>query len=111
MKQITGEAFIEAIEKDPSWCLSIKEPLEVTTFIYMINSNITHLSPLITFKGANNKGKTADFYGCPITYVPKEYRIKEFIFPEGVIKNSIERDKIIKNTIEKIKLETNNIEI
>jgi len=46
MKQITGEAFIEAIEKDPSWCLSIKEPLEVTTFIYMINSN--------TFISTNN---------------------------------------------------------
>ena len=66
MKKMTGEEFYELIRKDPSWCLNIKEPLEITTYVELIYTNITHLSPLLTFKGKNNGNLqwVADFRQC-----------------------------------------------
>jgi len=64
MKKITGEEFAKLIYKDPSWCLTIKKPLEVITFIDIPKSPITHLSPLLTFSGKNNIGWVADFRNC-----------------------------------------------
>jgi len=60
---LTGEEFKALIEKDPSWCKDLKKPLEITTFLNLKNSNITHLSPLITFKG-NDDGRSANFENC-----------------------------------------------
>ena len=151
MKQITGEEFVENIKKDPSWCLSVKEPIEITTYVQIVAGQITHLSPLLTFSG-NKHGLAADFGNCeglkvatgnfkgsvyfqysgittikdlnikieetdikanfldiPITYVPKEYRTKEFLFDAKIIKESIKKDKIIRDAINKIKSEANNI--
>ena len=51
MKQITGGEFIELIKKDPSWCKDLKEPLEITSPVALSISDITHLSPFITFTG------------------------------------------------------------
>ena len=62
--KITGKKFINLIKKDPSWCLNIKEPIEVTTFTDLANSPITHLSPLLTFSGENESGWVADFSDC-----------------------------------------------
>ena len=62
-QKMTGEEFCELIKKDPSWCLSLKEPIEVTTFVNLKHSSITHLSPLITFSGLNS-GWAASFFGC-----------------------------------------------
>ena len=62
--KITGAEFKNLIKENPSWCLDIKEPLKVTTFVSLICSNITHLSPLITFSGQENNGWAANFYGC-----------------------------------------------
>jgi len=79
MKQITGEEFIENIKKDPSWCLGIKEPLEITTCINLTCSEITHLSPLITFSGKEEAyGWSATFYNC------KNLKVATGTFYKGV---------------------------
>jgi len=62
--KITGEEFVELIEKNPSWCKTITEPLKVTTYVDLIKSEITHLSPLLTFNGKNSDGWAADFDHC-----------------------------------------------
>jgi len=64
MKQITGEEFVGLIEKDPSWCKNLKKEVEITTFVNLAYSNITHLSPLITFSGKNKNGWVVDFGNC-----------------------------------------------
>jgi len=64
MKKMTGEEFEELINKDPSWCLNLKENLEVTTYANLVYSKITHLSPLITFSGRDKFGWSADFERC-----------------------------------------------
>ena len=63
MKKITGKEFKDLIEKDPSWCKDLKEPLKITGFTRLDYSNITHLSPLITFS-KDDMGWAASFYGC-----------------------------------------------
>jgi len=193
--KMTGKEFVELITKDPSWCASLKKPLEITTCADLGSSPITHLSPLLTFTGKdreivanftycknlkvatgtfkgtayfgqsgiekienllvettkqsvassfylcknlkvatgsfsgivifNESGVTtikdltikkpenhhrfekASFKGCPIKYVPKEYRGNEFSFDKEIVKNSVLRDI----TIKEIKSEANNIEI
>ena len=62
--KMTGDEFCESIEKDPSWCLGITEPTEITTYINIMCGEITHLSPLITFTGKNIEGWSANFYNC-----------------------------------------------
>jgi len=64
MKKMTGGDFKNLIKKDPSWCKTLKEPLEITTPVDLTNSAITHLSPLIAFSGENGQGWAATFYGC-----------------------------------------------
>ena len=61
---MTGEEFKALIEKDPSWCKNLKEPLEITTFANLEQTEITHLSPLITFSGEDKYGWTASFHRC-----------------------------------------------
>ena len=62
--RITGTEFEGAIKKDPSWCKALKEPIEITTYVELRGSNITHLSPLLTFSGTDTCGWVADFQGC-----------------------------------------------
>ena len=62
--KITGEEFTNLIEKDPSWCLTIKKPLEITTYVNLEYSKITHLSELLNFTGKNTYGDSADFSNC-----------------------------------------------
>ena len=61
---MTGLEFMLKIDEDPSWCLSIKEPLEITTYVQLIKEAITHLSPFLTFSGKNEMGWAADFERC-----------------------------------------------
>ena len=189
---MTGEEFDKLTKTNPSWCLSIKEPLEITTYANLSRSPITHLSPLITFSGRNMHGwvgsfqqsnlkvatgtfkgyvyfdgsavekienlivdspchslsaasfaecrklkvatgifhgrvdfnssgvekienlitttKHGTFLGCPIKYVPKEYRGDKFYFSENIKENSIKID-IRTDQIKKIRAEANNIEL
>ena len=65
MKKITWKEFTEFIEKDPSWCKNLKEEVEVTTFVKLSHSKITHLSPLLTFSGKDTIGIAAEFCNCP----------------------------------------------
>ena len=62
--KMTGEEFEDLIEKEPSWCKNLKKPLEVTTYVNLTHSPITHLSPFITFTGENEAGWGADFSYC-----------------------------------------------
>ena len=64
MKQMTGKEFKDLIKKDPSWCKNLKEPLEITTYVDLKRSKITHLSPLLTFSGVDIQGYAADFAYC-----------------------------------------------
>jgi len=64
MKQITGKMFKELIGENPSWCKNLKEPIEITTYTELVDSNITHLSPLLTFSGTDNEGWSANLYNC-----------------------------------------------
>ena len=61
---MTGKEFVDSINKNPSWCASLKNPLEVTTFADLYGSLITHLSPLITFSGRDASGNSADLSYC-----------------------------------------------
>ena len=62
--KITGREFESIIKKDPSWCKNLKEEVEVTTFVDLSKSKITHLSPFITFSGIDKQGRSADFENC-----------------------------------------------
>ena len=64
MKQMTGKEFEKLINKYPSWCKDLKEPLEITTFTNLRGSNITYLSPLLTFSGKNEYEHVATFGNC-----------------------------------------------
>jgi hypothetical protein len=65
MKQITARQFKAFIKQNPSWCETLTEPVEITTYCNMSYSNITHLSPLLTFSGRNKYyGNAANFHGC-----------------------------------------------
>jgi len=64
MKQITGEQFQQAIQLDPAWASKLTEPVEITTYANLQGSNITHLSPLLTFSGRDKQEDAASFSGC-----------------------------------------------
>jgi len=51
MRQITSAEFKQAIDIDPAWASTITEPIEITDYCNMKGSNISHLSPLLTFRG------------------------------------------------------------
>ena len=64
MRQITSAEFKQAVNIDPAWASTITEPIEITDYCDMKGSNISHLSPLLTFRGKDYYGNSADFYGC-----------------------------------------------
>jgi hypothetical protein len=64
MNKITAEEFKAFINQDPSWCKTLTEPTEITTYCNMMGSNITHLSPLLTFSGRDEYGVVASFSHC-----------------------------------------------
>ena len=64
MKKMTGEEFKKLIERNASWCKNLKEPIEVTTYVELGGSKITHLSPLLTFSGKDEIGWSASFFYC-----------------------------------------------
>jgi len=65
MKQITAEEFTDFVTRDPAWASKLTEPVEITTYANLKGSNITHLSPLLTFSGKDKDGDTASFKNCP----------------------------------------------
>jgi hypothetical protein len=64
MHQITAEQFQQDVELDPAWASKLTEPVEITEFCELIDSDITHLSPLLHFTGRNYWGDGASFWGC-----------------------------------------------
>jgi hypothetical protein len=62
--RITAADFKQAVLLDPAWTSRLTEPVEVTGFCDMKGSNISHLSPQLTFSGRNPDGWAADFTGC-----------------------------------------------
>lgn len=64
MKTITTEHFKQFVDLDPAWASKLTEPVEITDFCDMRESCITHLSPLLTFSGQNQKGDVASFVCC-----------------------------------------------
>jgi hypothetical protein len=66
MKRITVDEFYAMIEKNPSVFEHWDTPLEIIEYVDCKNhSNITHLSPHLTFSGNNENGDVANFKGCP----------------------------------------------
>jgi hypothetical protein len=62
--KLTANQVIGAIALDPSWALSVEEPVEVTEFINLSNSKITHLSDNLIFTGRDSRGCSANFSNC-----------------------------------------------
>ena len=62
--KITGREFENCINIDPSCCKDLKEPLEITTYVDLADSKITHLSPLVNFSGRDMFKNTASFRNC-----------------------------------------------
>lgn len=62
--KITAQEFEDRTKIDPNWCAEITEPIEVTDYLHMRNSNIKSLSPLLTFTGRDTEGQVADFRDC-----------------------------------------------
>jgi hypothetical protein len=62
--RLHASEVIKAISYDPSWALSLKEPIEIVDFVNLGGSRITHLSEKITFSGKNSQGFCASFKGC-----------------------------------------------
>ena len=61
---ITSKQFRMAVETDPAWASKLTEPVEITDFCDMTGSAITHLSPLLHFKGRDEDGLCARFWDC-----------------------------------------------
>ena len=77
--------------------------------VWFLSAGIEKIKKLNIVRSTNLEA--ANFIGCPIKYVPKKHRKKEFFrFDKEIIKKSIKLDTI-KTTIKKIKSESNNIEI
>ena len=64
MKQMTARKFKDAINCNPAWALTLTEPVEITGYCNMDGSVISHLSPLLTFRGRNAKCDAASFSCC-----------------------------------------------
>jgi hypothetical protein len=64
MKQITAREFKAAVKLDPAWATTLTEPMEITGYCNMDASAISHLSPLLHFRGRNAKGDAASFIYC-----------------------------------------------
>jgi len=59
--KMTGDVFKDLIEANPNWCKDLKEKTSITTYADLSNSNITQLSPLLTFTA---KKESATFCNC-----------------------------------------------
>ena len=64
MKQINAREFKAAVKLDPAWATTLTEPMEITGYCNMDASAISHLSPLLHFRGRNAKGDAASFIYC-----------------------------------------------
>jgi hypothetical protein len=62
--KITAAQFKKMILENPSVFEHWETPLEITEFVDCTDSPITHLSPLLTFAGRDNKGNSASFAKC-----------------------------------------------
>jgi hypothetical protein len=60
-KIITAQEFLEMIAKNPSVFEHWDSPLEITEYVSCLLSEITHLSPQLTFSGKDKAGWAADF--------------------------------------------------
>jgi hypothetical protein len=54
MKRITAEEFLGMIAENPSVFEHWDTPLEITEYVDCSHTNITHLSPHLTFSGNKN---------------------------------------------------------
>ena len=61
---ITAKQFKHAVQLDAAWAAKLTEPVEVSGYCDLTDSGITHLSPLLTFSGRNERGETAKFSRC-----------------------------------------------
>jgi len=64
MKTLTAGEFEAAVGLDPAWASKLTEPVEITDYCDMTGSKITHLSPLLHFKGKDEDGDSAAFWKC-----------------------------------------------
>ena len=55
--KMTGDVFKDLIEANPNWCKDLKEKTSITTYADLSNSNITQLSPLLTFTAKKRECK------------------------------------------------------
>ena len=65
MKRITAKEFEHAVENDPAWASKLTEPVKITDYCHLYMSDISHLSPLLTFVGRDESGEVASFFDCP----------------------------------------------
>jgi hypothetical protein len=63
---ITAEELVKITNKTPDWLDKLTEPLEVEGYADFNRNHITHLSPLVSFKGKRDNGDVACFGGCDI---------------------------------------------
>jgi hypothetical protein len=61
MKKISANEFYDMIEKNPRVFEHWNTPLEITESVSCIGSEITHLSPHLTFSGNDKASWAADF--------------------------------------------------
>jgi hypothetical protein len=69
LQKINASEFLAMITKNPSVFEHWNSPLEITEFVDCSHTNITHLSPHLTFSGTNTsdkwrKGWVANFAHC-----------------------------------------------
>ena len=64
MKKITAKQFEKYVKADPAWASHLTQDLEVTGYVKMSQSEISHLSKHLHFTFVSAEGKTAHFWGC-----------------------------------------------
>jgi hypothetical protein len=64
VKKIKEQEFLDMINGDPAFFEHWNTPLEIIEFVNCQNTEITHLSPYLTFSGKSKVGETADFSNC-----------------------------------------------
>jgi hypothetical protein len=62
--KITAAKFLAMIDENPSVFEHWETPLEITEYVDCRDSNITHLSPHLTFSGKDNDEWSATFSEC-----------------------------------------------
>jgi hypothetical protein len=85
--KITAKEFLEMIAENPSIFEQWNTPLEITEYVDCSDSNITYLSPHLTFSGRNEDGDTADFSHCPnLTSATGTFHSCVNFFGSGIVK-------------------------